>query len=90
MASAEAAAAPQSSTQEYSPSQPVLSGVERDVRVLIGRVVALFDEMDGLRFQHFLDIWKDMKFALVRGNRMPCCSDRNLTKSIADLLWPPT
>ena len=57
-------AAPASSSV-FSLSQPFSAGVERDVRVLVTRVVALFDELEGLRFQHFLDIWKDMRFPLI-------------------------
>ena len=44
-------------------------GLEEDLKKLTLQTEKLFDEHDGLRFEHFVTVWKDMHFGLVR-NRM--------------------
>ena len=49
--------------------QHLCIGAQQDIRTLLHRTAILFDEYGDLRFQHFRDIFQDMKFSLIFAGR---------------------
>lgn len=43
----------------------ITSGCAYDVTHCLDRIVELFDENEELRYQYFLEVWKEMNFGLV-------------------------
>ena len=67
----------------YNPFQPLVHGVEHDVLKLLKQTVAIFDETNTLRIQHFHTVWHRMQFGLIFHGRQ---GFRELTEFTEDLL----
>ena len=71
---------------KYNPNQPIAAGAHQDICTLIRKVTALFDEYGTLRFHHFVDIWKDMKFGLIFCGRQTFRELFEFTEDLFDLV----
>ena len=71
---------------KYNPNQPIAAGAQLDISNLIEKATALFDEFQTLRFHHFVDIWKDMKFGLIFCGRQTFRELYEFTEDLFDLV----
>nr|XP_040576752.1 uncharacterized protein LOC121125630 isoform X2 [Lepeophtheirus salmonis] len=63
-------------------SQNLFAGVEEDIHTLLNRVNNAFDEYEELRFSHFVEIWKEMKFEYIFRGRETFRETYELTMGI--------
>lgn len=61
------------------------AGAAEDIEVVVGRTALLFDEFGDLRFQRFVDVWKDVKFGLVFCGRQTFRETFELTEDLFEL-----
>ena len=71
---------------KYNPNQPITAGAKQDICTLISKVTALFDEYQSPRFNHFIDIWKEMKFGLIFCGRQTFRELYEFTEDLFDLV----
>ena len=71
---------------KYNPNQPIAAGAKHDICALIHKVTALFDEYHTPRFNHFIDIWKEMKFGLIFCGRQTFRELYEFTEDLFDLV----
>jgi len=69
----------------WSPNQPLSAGARQDIRQLLHRTAILFDEYGDLRFQHFADIFQQMKFPLIFAGRTSFKEMFELTEDLIEL-----